>query len=70
MLYMPKKKYKQLILVFNHSSWWKKKKYRKESSYILKKYRIQGWRLSKKIDIKKESNTIDSRVFRKYYLAK
>ncbi len=33
------KKSKKLTLVTSHSSWWKRKKYRKETFFILKKYR-------------------------------
>ena len=47
-------KTKELVLTTGHSSWWKNKKYRRESSEILNKYRKQGWRLIKKKDLKKK----------------
>ena len=34
---------KKLILVVSHSSWWKRKKYRKETFSILKKYKDNGF---------------------------
>ena len=61
-------KTKELVLTTGHSSWWKNKKYRRESSEILNKYRKQGWRLIKKKDLKKNNETIDTRIFKKYYL--
>ena len=61
---------KNLILVTDHSSWWKKKKYRKNSSVQLKKVRSAGWCLLKKIRINKETNSIETRSFHKYLLIK
>ena len=58
----------ELFLVYGHRSWWKRKKYRKESSEILRKYRHNGWKLRKRIDIKKNKLSVDSRFFRKYFL--
>ena len=61
--------YKEIELVTKNSSWWKQKKYRKESAYILNKYRKLGWRLTKKIELKNKSN-IDTRSFTLYSLRK
>ena len=58
----------ELFLVYGHRSWWKRRKYRKESSEILRKYRHNGWKLRKRIDIKKNKLSVDSRFFRKYFL--
>ena len=63
-------KTKELVLTTGHSSWWKNKKYRRESSEILNKYRKQGWRLIKKKDLKNNNETIDTRFFKKYFLLK
>jgi len=64
------KKYEfiELFLVYEHRSWWKRRKYRKESSEILKKYKYNGWKLRKRIDVKKNQLSVDSRFFRKYFL--
>ena len=48
--------YKEIELVTKNSSWWKQKKYRKESAFILNKYRKLGWRLTKKIELKNKPN--------------
>ena len=61
---------KQLILVTGHSSWWKEKKYRKQSSLKLKKVRDAGWLLLKKIKIVNDLNSIETRSFHKYYFFK
>ena len=61
--------YKEIELVTKNSSWWKQKKYRKESAFILNKYRKLGWRLTKKIELKNKPN-IDTRSFTLYSLKK
>ena len=61
--------YKEIELVTKNSSWWKQKKYRKESAYILNKYRKLGWRLTKKIELKNKPN-VDTRSFTLYSLKK
>ena len=61
---------KKLILVVSHSSWWKKKKYRKETFYILKKYKDDGYNLKKIKNLEQNPLTIDSRVFKEYFLLK
>ena len=61
--------YKELQLITRNSSWWKQKKYRKESAFILNKYRKLGWRLTKKIELKNKPN-VDTRSFTLYSLKK
>lgn len=61
--------YKEIELVTKNSSWWKQKKYRKESAFILNKYRKLGWRLTKKIELKNKPN-VDTRSFTLYSLKK
>ena len=61
---------KKLILVVSHSSWWKKKKYRKETFNILKKYKDEGYKLIKTKRFEHNPLTIDSRVFKQYSLSK
>ena len=61
--------YKEIELVTKNSSWWKQKKYRKESASTLKKYRKLGWRLTKKIELKNKPN-VDTRSFTLYLLKK
>ena len=61
---------KKLILVVSHSSWWKRKKYRKETFLILKKYKKHGYKLKKIKNLEQNPLTIDSRVFKEYFLLK
>ena len=61
--------YKEIELLTKNSSWWKQKKYRKESAFILNKYRKLGWRLTKKIELKNKPN-VDTRSFTLYSLKK
>ena len=65
---MTKLKKIELNLVVDHSSWWKKKKYRKESCEILLKHKNSGWKLSKILFIKKLDKTIDTRIFKRFFL--
>jgi len=64
------KRSKKLTLVFSHSSWWKRKKYRKETFCILKKYKEKGYKLIKIKNHDHNPLTIDSRVFKEYFLLK
>ena len=64
------KKIKKLTLVVSHSSWWKRKKYRNETFFILKKYKEDGYKLIKTKNIEQNSLTVDSRVFKQYFLLK
>ncbi len=59
-----------LRLVTDHSSWWKKKKYRKESFKELNGLRKLGWRLKKKKKVYPKLDDIETRRFHKYYLFK
>ena len=61
---------KKLKLVTHHSSWWKKKKYRKESFEILRTYKIRGWKLKKVIKLRNKNKTIDTRVFKIFLISK
>ena len=61
---------KKIKLVTHHSSWLKKKKYRKDSSEILKAYKSQGWKLKKVIKFKENKKTIDTRVFKIFLISK
>ena len=63
-------KKKELNLVTDNTSWWKKKKYRKESSEILKAYKSKGWKLKKVIKFKENKKTIDTRVFKIFLISK
>ena len=63
-------KVKKISLVIDHTSWWKRKKYRKESCQILKDYKLKGWKLKKITKIKGTLETIDTRTFRAYFLQK
>ncbi len=64
------KRSQKLVLVVSHSSWWKRKKYRKETFCILKKFKEEGYKLTKIKNLEQNQLTIDSRVFREYYLSK
>ena len=61
---------KKIKLVTHHSSWWKKKKYRKESTEIVKAYKSKGWKLKKVIKFKENKKTIDTRVFKIFLISK
>ncbi len=63
-------KKKILRLVTDHSSWWKKKKYRRESCQELMYLKRLGWKLKKKQKIVLKSDVIETRSFHKYYLFK
>ncbi|MBH43340.1 MAG: hypothetical protein CMP25_00930 [Rickettsiales bacterium] len=63
-------KVKILRLVTDHSSWWKKKKYRSESSKELNFFRKLGWKLKKKEKVFYTSEVIETRSFHEYYLFK
>ena len=63
-------KIKILRLITDHSSWWKKKKYRRESSKELNFFRKQGWKLKKKEKVFYTTDVIETRRFHEYYLFK
>lgn len=58
------------MLITSNSSWWKKSKYRNKSANILYKYRKNGWKLKKKILVKKKKREVDTRVRHKFILYK
>ena len=64
------KRIKKLTLVVSQSSWWKRKKYRKETFFTLKKYKEEGYKLIKIKNLEHNLLTIDSRVFKEYFLSK
>ena len=61
--------FKELQLITRNSSWWKQKKYRKESALILQTYRKNGWKLTKKKELVNNQNK-DTRTFSVYFLKK
>ena len=61
---------KKLILVVGHSSWWKKKKHRSERTRILKKYRMEGWKLERVSWVPKNKGSVETRDFKEYFLFK
>ena len=61
---------KKIRLVTHHSSWWKRKKYRKESYEILRAYKLKGWKLKKIIKDRESAKTIDTREFKIFLISK
>ncbi|MAW02012.1 MAG: hypothetical protein CMI81_03910 [Candidatus Pelagibacter sp.] len=61
---------KELKLVSNHSCWWKKKKYVKDSAQILKKFKSKGWKLITVKNLKKDDTTISTKLYKIYRLEK
>ena len=59
---------KSIVLIIGSSSWWKSKKYRRESFLTLMRLKKQKWRLNKIEEIKPHSYSIDTKLYRKYYL--
>ncbi len=62
--------YKKLILVTHNSSWWKQKKFRRESAINLANHRRIGWRFINKEFIKNNEVSPDTRTFCIFYLKK
>ena len=62
--------FKDILLVTHNSSWWKQKKYRRESAIFLAKQRSLGWRFIKKELLEKSCSNKDTRTFSIYYLKK
>ena len=62
--------YKELTLVTDNSSWWKRIKYRKESANFLYRQKCLGWRFIRKESIEKDPSCKDTRTFYKYFLRK
>ena len=59
---------KSIVLIIGSSSWWKSKKYRRESFLILMRLKKQKWRLNKIEEIKPNPYSIDTKLYRKYHL--
>ena len=57
------------MLIVGSTSWWKNLKYRKEAATKLKNLR-KGWKLKKKEFYKPSKDTIDTKIYKKYYLYK
>ena len=60
---------KEIILAVGSSSWWKNIKIRRESALELKVIR-KKWNLSRKVLLMSKNNSIDTKIFKKYYLYK
>ena len=60
---------KEIILAVGSSSWWKNNKIRRESALELKVIR-KKWKLSRKILLMSKKNSIDTKIYKKYYLYK
>ena len=61
---------KTIVLITGSSSWWKSKKYRKESFLTLRRLKKQNWRLCKIEEIKPNPNSVDTKLYKKYHLVK
>ncbi len=61
---------KSIVLITGCSSWWKSKKYRKESCLKLIRLKKQKWRLYKIEEIKPNLYSIDTKLYKKYHLIK
>ena len=60
---------KEIIIIVSSSSWWKNKKYRKEASLKLKSLKKE-WKLIKVENHKLNDDSIDTKIYKKYYLDK
>tara|TARA_Y100000766_G_scaffold105368_1_gene90156 strand:- start:369 stop:557 length:189 start_codon:yes stop_codon:yes gene_type:complete len=60
---------KEIILAVGSSSWWKNIKIRRESAFKLKLIR-KKWKLSRKVLLMSKKNSIDTKIYKKYYLYK
>ncbi len=63
-------KKKELNLVTDNTSWWKKKKFRSCSASKLLRHRKLGWKLIDKTLISRKENSVETRTFTKYILKK
>ena len=60
---------KEIVLVVGSTSWWKNTKFRKEAALKLKNLK-KNWKFLKK-EIKETPNdSIDTKIYRKYYFYK
>ena len=60
---------KEITLAVGSSSWWKNKKIRRESALKLKVIR-KKWKLRRKVILMSTKNSIDTKIYKKYYLYK
>ena len=60
---------KEIILAVGSSSWWKNIKIRRESALKLKVIR-KKWKLRRKVLLMSNKNSIDTKIYKKYYLYK
>ncbi len=70
---------KEIILAVGSSSWWKNIKIRRESAFKLKVIRkkwklrrkvLKKWKLRRKVLLMSKKNSIDTKIYKKYYLYK
>ena len=60
---------KEISLVVGSTSWWKNKKYRKEASKQIKSLR-KKWKIVKVGEKDSLNDSIDTKIYKKYYLYK
>ena len=58
---------KKIIIQVGSSSWWKNRKLRKEAAQKLKIIK-KKWKLKKVESIKRHEDSIDTIIYKKYYL--
>ena len=61
---------KTIVLITGSSSWWKSKKYRRETFLTLMRLKKQNWRLYKIEEIRPNLYSIDTKLYKKYHLVK
>ena len=61
---------KKIELVVGNTSWWKRKKIRKESATVLLKNRKLGWKLKKSLVLKNSSSSISTKTIKTNILYK
>ena len=60
---------KEMILAIGSSSWWKHRKVRKESASTLRKIKKEWKFLKKELQIP-HTDSIDTKIYKKYYFYK
>ncbi len=60
---------KEIILVVGSSSWWKNIKYRKEAALKLRNLK-KLWRFLDKKNLSTNNDSIDTKIYKKYYFYK
>ena len=58
------------VLIYGCSSWWKSKKYRKESYLKLMELKSENWKVYKVDKLLNTPYSIDTKVYKKYHLVK